>query len=181
MTSFSVVQSTSGDEYVPMVFGAWIDVAAPVFKFSNSSSISLQNAIVGDLVDISLVFDNSEGLSSATNMSLTMQLPPALTPLNLTVDGIAATSFDLDAGVSLGTIASGDSSTVVLSVSVDSVPATNPFIGNATIAFDFEPCGTGDTVSANFITEQVALTVGTGTPTGGSGGGGGGCFLDSFR
>ena len=159
MTSLTVTESTTGDSFSPVLFGAWIDVTAPRFETAGSATLSEDTATKGDQVEVTLVLNNAEGEADALDSVLKLAVPQDITPISLEVGGTPVETFDLEAGVPLGNITAGETITIILTIRVDEVVTDNLYYLKPNLTFEFEPCGEGDRINADFFTESPSLSL----------------------
>jgi len=115
--------STSGDTYVINSLGLQIDINAPVFTINKTANVS--SARTGDLVTYTVAIQNT-GTAAANLVVATDALSDAtdFVPNSLFVNGVQQTNIDIQAGISLGTIAVNQTVTLTYQVNVTG-PLTN--------------------------------------------------------
>ncbi|MEE6131985.1 tandem-95 repeat protein [Priestia sp. GS2] len=115
--------STSGDTYVINSLGLQIDINAPVFTINKMANVA--SARTGDLVAYTVTVQNT-GTAAANLVVATDALSDAtdFVPNSLFVNGAQQTNVDIQAGISLGTIAVNQTVTLTYQVRVAG-PLTN--------------------------------------------------------
>ncbi|WNS46474.1 isopeptide-forming domain-containing fimbrial protein [Paenibacillus sp. MMS20-IR301] len=138
--------TTSGDAYVVNGNGLQIDINAP--KIALTKSASATGTVVGDTITYTVTVNNS-GTASAASVVLSDTLPAGLTFIagSVVVAGASRPTYDITAGIPLGSLALGTSITITYQARVTSLP--NPqFVPNtATAAFTFQSVAGGPIVS----------------------------------
>ncbi|WP_029191295.1 DUF7507 domain-containing protein [Paenibacillus elgii] len=111
-----------------------VSVSAPNISVAKSSAST--DAVVGDTVVYSIVTTNS-GIENVNNVILTDSIPAgtSFVPGSVTVNGTPRPAATPTAGISLGTIAPGTSSTVAFSVTVNTLPSPAQLSNQASVSF----------------------------------------------
>ncbi|MGL5416309.1 MAG: DUF7507 domain-containing protein [Clostridium sp.] len=122
-------------------------------------SVDKSFADIGDIVTYTVTAKNT-GNVAANNVIITDIIPNGTSYVEgtLTVDG-AANPSDLNAGVNVGTVNSGQTVTLVFSVKVDVMPNPNPIPNKADIIYNYtvDPAQPPKTASGttNTVTTQI--------------------------
>ncbi|WP_260510227.1 DUF7507 domain-containing protein [Paenibacillus typhae] len=150
--------TTSGDAYVVNGNALQIDINAP--KISLTKSANVTGTIVGDTVTYTVTVSNT-GTASAASVVLSDTLPAGLTFVagSVVVAGVPRPTYDVTAGIPLGSLALGTSVTVTYQARVTSLP--NPqFVPNtANAAFTFQSVAGGPVVSGVIPSNTNTLPV----------------------
>ncbi|AIQ51776.1 DUF7507 domain-containing protein [Paenibacillus sp. FSL R7-0331] len=150
--------TTSGDAYVVNANALQIDINAPNISLTKGSNVA--GTIVGDTVTYTVTVSNT-GTASAASVVLSDTLPPGLTFVagSVVVAGVSRPTFDITAGIPLGSLALGTSVTITYQARVTSLP--NPqFVPNtANAAFTFQSVAGGPVVSGVIPSNTNSLPV----------------------
>lgn len=151
--------TTSGDAYVVNANALQININAPVISLTKSANVA--GPIVGDTITYTVTINNT-GTASAASVVLSDTLPAGLTFVagSVVVAGVPRPSFDITAGIPLGSLALSSSVTVTYQARVTSLPPSPQNIANsANAAFTFQSVAGGPVVSGVIPSNTVTLPV----------------------
>jgi len=151
--------TTSGDAYVLNGNAIQVDINAPKINLTKSANVS--GPIVGDTVTYTVIVNNT-GTASAASVVLSDALPAGSTFVtgSVVVAGVARPTFDITAGISLGSLALGTSITVTYQAKVTSLPPSPQNIANtANAAFTFQSVAGGPIMTGVIPSNTVTLPV----------------------
>ncbi|MHA6529455.1 DUF7507 domain-containing protein [Paenibacillus sp. BAC0078] len=150
--------TTSGDAYVVNGNALQIDINAPKITLTKNSNVT--GTIVGDTVTYTVITSNT-GTASATSAVLSDVLPSGLTFVagSVVVAGVVKSSYDVTAGIPLGTLAFGTSMTVTYQAKVTSLPGTQIVANTAGVAFSFQSVAGGTIVTGVIPSNTKSLPV----------------------
>ncbi|WP_449601318.1 DUF7507 domain-containing protein [Paenibacillus sp. Marseille-Q9583] len=151
--------TTSGDAYVLNGNAIQVDINAPKINLTKSANVS--GPIVGDTVTYTVIVNNT-GTASAASVVLSDALPAGTTFVtgSVVVAGVARPTFDITAGISLGSLALGTSITVTYQAKVTSLPPSPQNIANtANAAFTFQSVAGGPIMTGVIPSNTVTLPV----------------------
>ncbi|WP_238653269.1 DUF7507 domain-containing protein [Paenibacillus piscarius] len=150
--------TTSGDAYVVNANALQIDINAP--KISLTKNANVAGTIVGDLVTYTVTVSNT-GTASAASVVLSDTLPDGLTFAagSMVVAGVPRPTYDITAGIPLGSLALGTSVTATYQARVTSLPSPQFVPNTATAAFTFQSVAGGPTVSGVIPSNTNSLPV----------------------
>ncbi|WP_150267348.1 DUF7507 domain-containing protein [Paenibacillus tepidiphilus] len=150
--------TTSGDAYVVNANAIQVNINAPVISLTKGSNVT--SPIVGDLITYTVTISNS-GTASAASVVLSDTLPPGLTFVtgSVVVAGVSRPTFDISAGIPLGSLALGSSVTITYQARVTSLPSPQTIANSANAAFTFQSVAGGPTVSGVIPSNTVTLPV----------------------
>ncbi|MDF2927103.1 MAG: hypothetical protein K0R57_6017 [Paenibacillaceae bacterium] len=157
-TSAVLRLTTSGDAYVLNANAIQININDPLILVSKSANRT--GSLVGDTI-IYTVTVNNTGTASATNMIVTDTPPAGSTFIagSVVVGGVPRPTFDIVAGVPIGTLAPGASVVVSYSVSVTSLPSNQQIVNTANASFSFQAFSGGPIVNAIIPSNAVSTPV----------------------
>ena len=146
----AIVRATGvGDSYYPTLVAFQIDVNAPEFVLSSSSSVSTQVAAQGETVTYTVRFDN-QGRADADDVVMKMPLPAGMELSRFRLDGRdgdvmgnTVRTADLASGVPVGDVALGDAIVATLDVVINDLsdaPAPAEFRTQATWDYTYISC-----------------------------------------
>lgn len=144
---------TTGDSFVPTLAAFQIDVNAP--NFTTSTLAPSQDAVeLGDVLTLTSSAHNS-GAADATNVRLQLTLPPGLSLEGVTSDGTAGdvqgaavNAAALDAGIDEGTLATGATRTVVVTLRVTGAPTGGSFFLRPVWHYGYVTCAGSSTTAS---------------------------------
>ncbi|QSF47685.1 DUF11 domain-containing protein [Paenibacillus tianjinensis] len=150
--------TTSGDAYVVNGNALQIDINAPKINLTKSSNVS--GTIVGDTVTYTVTVSNT-GTASAASVVLSDSLPAGLTFVagSVLVAGVSRPTYDISAGIPLGSLALGTSVTVTYQARVTSLPNPQIIPNTANAAFTFQSVAGGPIVSGVIPSNTNSLPV----------------------
>ncbi len=157
-TSAVLRLTTSGDAYALNANAIQVDINAP--RVSVVKSANVTGALVGDTIRYTVTISNT-GTASTTDTILTDPLPNGLTFVagSVTVGGIPRPTNDITAGVPIGTIAPGASSTVAYSARVASMPSPQLAVNTANASFSFQSVAGGPVTNATIPSNSVTIPI----------------------
>lgn len=114
-------------------------VTTPVFQpvIAAAKSSSSQNATVGDTIVYTVNVSNSGNYAASATLTDTIPAGTTLVPNSVLINGFPAPGADPATGIPLGSVAAGASLTVVFSVVIDTLPASQQLSNQAIIAFNY--------------------------------------------
>nr|WP_141504994.1 DUF11 domain-containing protein [Paenibacillus luteus] len=137
-------------------------VTIPVYapNLSIVKSANTTNATVGDQFTYTLLVSNSG--SSAAIVNLTDNIPAGTTfvPNSFRINGVVVPGANPPAGVSIGSVAAGGSSTITFQVQVNSLPSPPQLVNQASSTYTYQiPDGRifSGSLASNTITIPVRL------------------------
>ncbi|MEC0167453.1 DUF7507 domain-containing protein [Paenibacillus graminis] len=150
--------TTSGDAYVVNGNALQIDINAPKISLTKGSNVT--GTIVGDTVTYTVTISNT-GTASATSAVLSDTLPAGLTFVarSVVVAGVSRPSYDITAGVPLGTLTLGTSVTVTYQATVTSLPSPQTVANTANVAFTFQSVAGGSVLTGVIPSNTATLPV----------------------
>lgn len=150
--------TTSGDAYVLNANAIQVDINAP--KVTVTKSANVTGTIVGDTVTYTVTVINT-GTASASNVVLSDVLPAgtSFVSRSVVVAGVSRPSYDITAGIPLGTVAFGTSVIVTYQAIVNSLPSPQTIPNMANAAFTFQSVAGGSVISGVIPSNTVALPV----------------------
>ncbi len=175
---------TTGDSFVPTLAAFQIDVNAP--NLTTSSILpDATNVTTGDTLSVTSVARNT-GLADASSVVFKLAVPDGLALTRFTSDGTdgdangqAVDAAALAAGVDEGSLAPGESRTVVIEMSVEGPPASGLFFVQPLWSYQYLTCGDGSPPRTETFSDGAAVTfvqppapdAGVTDPDAGNGGG----------
>ncbi len=160
-TSAYAQGTTTGDDYTISSVGIQIQVGAPILIASKLVDGVLDvDRNIGDTVTFSISLENS-GTADAYSVIFKDPLESGLSfvPGTFTINGIPQPNPNFTTGVSLGTIAVGDSVTLAFQALITGYPPTGIIFYNSSyIDYNFQPC-LGNLVPLEAGTNQVSITL----------------------
>jgi MYXO-CTERM domain-containing protein len=177
-TSAVLRTQTLDDSYMPVLAGIAIDVNAPTFLYSASTTeIDVTDVGVGDSFTVTATLLN-EGTALADDVSFTLDLPAGISLTSFATDGqpgdfmgAAVDLADLGSGVAMGDIAPGNDRVVTIVLQVDS-PQANAIFIQPVWSYSYTQC-VGMPTTETFSGELAVVTFVPEPGTGGGGQGGG--------
>lgn len=151
--------TTSGDAYVVNANALQININAPVISLTKGSNVA--GPIVGDTITYTVTVNNT-GTASAASVVLSDTLPAGLTFVagSVVVAGVSRPTFDIAAGIPLGSLSLNSSVTITYQARVTSVPPSPQNIANsANAAFTFQSVAGGPIDSGVIPSNTVTLPV----------------------
>ncbi|EDS76854.1 cell surface protein [Clostridium botulinum C str. Eklund] len=137
-TSAIIKFTTTNDTYLPNAVGTQIDINAPVFTITKSSTEDF--VIPNNTVFSYSIAINNTGAIPATNCLLKDTLPQGLTfvPNSLTIDSKSSTA-NIEEGVNLNTIAAGATIKIAFNVTATNFPYDKSLYSNSvTLTYNFQ-------------------------------------------
>lgn len=136
---------TTGDSFAPTLAAFQIDVNAP--NFTTSTLVPSQDSVeLDDVLTLTSSARNS-GAADATNVRFQLTLPTGLALVGVTSDGAngdvqggAVTAVSLDAGIDEGTLATGATRTVVVTLRVTGAPTGASFVVRPVWHYGYVTC-----------------------------------------
>ncbi|MEK5415130.1 DUF7507 domain-containing protein [Paenibacillus sp. FSL L8-0708] len=158
--SSAVLQlTTSGDAYVLNGNAIQVDINAPKINLTKSANVA--GPIVGDTVTYTVTISNT-GTAGAASVVLSDALPAGSTFVtgSVVVAGVVRPTFDITAGIPLGSLALSSSITVTYQAKVTSLPPSPQNIANtANAAFTFQSVAGGPIMTGVIPSNTVTLPV----------------------
>lgn len=150
--------TTSGDAYVLNGNAIQVDINAPKINVTKSANVS--GPIVGDTVTYTVTVSNT-GTASAASVVLSDALPTgsAFVTGSVVVAGVSKPTFDITAGISLGSLALSTSITVTYQAKVTSLPSPQNIANTANAAFTFQSVAGGPIMTGVIPSNTVTLPV----------------------
>ncbi|WP_341347039.1 hypothetical protein [Paenibacillus sp. FSL H3-0469] len=114
-------------------------VTTPVFQpiIAAAKSSSAQNATVGDTIVYTVNVSNSGNYAASATLTDTIPAGTTLVPNSVLINGFPSPGADPATGITLGSIAAGAALTVVFSVVIDTLPASQQLSNQAILAFNY--------------------------------------------
>lgn len=114
-------------------------VTTPVFQpiIAAAKSASAQNATVGDTIVYTVNVSNSGNYAASATLTDTIPAGTVLVPNSVLINGFPSPGADPATGITLGSIAAGAALTVVFSVVIDTLPASQQLSNQAILAFNY--------------------------------------------
>ncbi|MFB9328409.1 hypothetical protein ACFFSY_20960 [Paenibacillus aurantiacus] len=155
-SSAVLILTTSGDAYVLNANAIQININAPNVTLAKSANVS--GAIVGDVITYTATVRNT-GTANASSVVLTDPLPAGLTFVtgSVTVEGVSRPTYDVLAGVPVGTLAINGAVTVTYRATVTSNPAQ--VANTASAAFSFQSVAGGPTITGVIPSNTVTTPI----------------------
>ncbi|MCZ8518554.1 DUF7507 domain-containing protein [Paenibacillus caseinilyticus] len=133
-------------------------VYAPVIGIAKSAGTSA--ATVGDLVTYTLAVTNTGNVGAAVTVTDNIPAGSAFVPNSVTVGGSTVPGANPAAGVNIGTIAAGGSSTLTFQVQVNALPSPPQLVNQGSAAYSSQvPDGRILTGSAASNTVTIPVTL----------------------
>lgn len=155
-SSAVLILTTSGDAYVLNANAIQININAPNVTLVKSANVS--GAVVGDVITYTATVRNT-GTANASSVVLTDPLPTGLTFVtgSVTVDGVSRPTYDILAGVPIGTLAINGVATIAYRATVTSNPTQ--VANTASAAFSFQSVAGGSTITGVIPSNTVTTPV----------------------
>ncbi|SIQ52976.1 DUF7507 domain-containing protein [Paenibacillus macquariensis] len=150
--------TTSGDAYVVNGNAIQVDINAPKINLTKSANVS--GPIVGDTVTYTVTISNT-GTAGAASVVLSDILPTGSTFVSgsVVVAGVSKPSFDITAGIPLGSFALNTTVIVTYQAKITSLPSPQTVANMANAAFTFQSVAGGDFISGVIPSNTVTLPV----------------------
>lgn len=150
--------TTSGDAYVLNGNAIQVDINAPKINVTKSANVA--GPIVGDTVTYTVTVSNT-GTASAASVVLSDALPAGSTFVtgSVFVAGVSKPTFDIKAGISLGSLTLGTSITVTYQAKITSLPSPQNIANTANAAFTFQSVAGGSIMTGVIPSNTVTLPV----------------------
>ncbi|WP_249897756.1 hypothetical protein [Paenibacillus sp. PK3_47] len=150
--------TTSGDAYVVNANALQININAPVISLTKASNVT--SPIVGDTITYTVTVNNT-GTASAASVVLSDTLPSGLTFVagSVVVAGVLRPTYDITAGIPLGSLALNSSVTITYQARVTSLPNPQTIANTANAAFTFQSVAGGPIVSGVIPSNTNTLPV----------------------
>ncbi|WP_091067851.1 isopeptide-forming domain-containing fimbrial protein [Paenibacillus sp. NFR01] len=132
-----------------------LPVYSPVLGIVKSSNIA--NATVGDTITYTLQISNTGNIGAVTTLTDNIPAGSTYVPGSFTVNGTPVAGNPA-AGIAIGTIAAGGSSTVQFQIVVNSLPSPPQLVDQATAAYTYV-VPDGRTVSGSAASNTLTLPV----------------------
>lgn len=123
-----------------------------------TKSANRVNATVGSNVTYTIVAANSGNIAAAVTLSDNIPAGSTYVDGSFAVNGAAVPGANPPAGVSIGSIAAGATSTVTFQVLVNSLPSPPQLVDQATATYTFQP-SSGRTISGSAASNTITLPV----------------------
>ncbi|MFB9754621.1 isopeptide-forming domain-containing fimbrial protein [Paenibacillus hodogayensis] len=152
-------QSVAGGSIISGVIpsnGVTLPVYAPLLSIVKSASTA--NATVGNLVTYTLLVGNSGNIAALTTITDNIPTGSSFVTGSFRVNGVVVANANPAAGVPIGSVAAGATSTVTFQVRVDTLPSPPQLVDQASAAYTFQPPD-GRTVSGSAVSNTVRLPV----------------------
>lgn len=150
--------TTSGDAYVVNGNAIQVDINAPKISVTKSSNVT--GSIVGDTITYTVTVNNT-GTAGAASIVLSDTLPTGTTFVSgsVVVAGVSKPSFDIAAGIPLGSLALNTSITVTYKAKITSLTSPQVVANMANAAFTFQSVAGGPIISGVIPSNTVTLPV----------------------
>ncbi|WP_422661105.1 DUF7507 domain-containing protein [Paenibacillus sp. EC2-1] len=157
-TSFAFQSVAGGSTITGVIPSNSVTVTVLSPNIILTKSANRVNATVGSTVTYTILVANSGNI--AATVSLSDNIPAGSTYVggSFTVNGSAIPGANPPAGVSIGSIGAGASSTVTFQVLVNSLPSPPQLVDQATAAYTFQPSA-GRTISGSAASNTITLPV----------------------
>ncbi|WP_083681674.1 DUF11 domain-containing protein [Paenibacillus sp. FSL A5-0031] len=137
-------------------------VTIPVYapNLSIVKSASTQNATVGNQVVYTLLVANTGSSAAIVNLTDNIPAGTSFIPNSFRVNGIVVAGANPSAGVAIGTIAAGGSSTITFQVQVNVLPSPPQLVNQASATYTYQiPDGRifSGSLTSNTVTVPVRL------------------------
>ncbi|MEW9701735.1 hypothetical protein [Paenibacillus sp. SI8] len=127
-------------------------------KLTITKSASTPNASVGSQVQYTLQIVNSGNIGAVTTITDNIPAGSSFVTGSFRVNGTVISGANPAAGVNIGTVAAGATTTVTFQVQVNSLPSPPQFVNQATAVYTFQPPD-GRTVSGTAASNTVTIPV----------------------
>lgn len=131
-------------------------VFAPDITLEKSANV--QQAVIGNPVTYTLVAGNAGNIAANVTVSDPLPVGSIFVAGSVTIDGVASPSANPVAGIPIGIIDPGGSSTITFTVLVVSEPPNNTLINQSTANFTYQPPD-GRTIPGSTLSNQVVIPV----------------------
>ncbi|MED5016381.1 isopeptide-forming domain-containing fimbrial protein [Paenibacillus chibensis] len=133
-----------------------VTVYAPSITLTKTANKT--NATVGTALTYTVLVKNSGNIGAA--VTFTDNIPTGSTFIagSFTVNGTAVPAGNPAAGVAIGTVAAGATSTVTFSITVNNLPSPSQLVNTASAAFTFQPPD-GRTISGSATSNTLTVPV----------------------
>ncbi len=153
---------TTGDSFVPTLAAFQIDVNAP--NLTTSTLVPSDSAVeLDDVLTLTSTAHNS-GAADATHLRFELTLPPGLTLQSVTSDGTAGDlqgdavdAAALAAGIGEGTLATGATRTVVVTLRVSGAPSSGSFFLRPVWHFGYVTCAGSATTATETYSHSDSI------------------------
>lgn len=150
--------TTSGDAYIVNGNAIQVDINAPRITLSKSTAAT--GAAAGDSILYTVTVNNS-GTANAASVVLSDSLPSGLTfiPGSVTVAGVSRPTYDINAGVPLGSLNLSGSIVVTYRAQIASDSSILQLVNTANAAFTFQSVAGGSIITGVIPSNANTLTV----------------------
>lgn len=155
----AVIQlTTNGDGYLLDGNALQIDINAPALSAVKSTNVP--DAILGDIITYTINVSNTS-LVDATNVMFFDNIPDgsAFVANSITVNGVPQPGTDPVAGVPLGTLLAGASTTVTFQVTVNSGPSPARLLNQAKIGYSAPTVPDGPIINTSVPSNAVEVPI----------------------
>ncbi|QGG57868.1 DUF11 domain-containing protein [Paenibacillus sp. B01] len=156
--SFSFVSIAGGSTITAVIPSNTVStpVYAPVLSLAKTASAAA--ATVGDTITYTIVAANSGSIAASVTLTDNIPAGSSFVTGSFRVNGTVIAGANPPAGVAIGSIAAGGSSTVTFQVNVNSLPAPPQLVDQATAAYTYQPPD-GRTLSGSAASNTVTIPV----------------------
>lgn len=157
MSNRSTVSFTSG-AFSSTTFSN--TVVTPVFQpiLSAQKTASTQNATVGDTVSYTITVSNQGNYGAQINLSDNLPAGTILVPNSVIVNGQPLPAANPAAGIPVGTVAAGATTTITFSVIIDTLPTPQQLVNQASVALSFT-LPDGRNITGNVLSNVLTISV----------------------
>ncbi|MBP3964126.1 DUF11 domain-containing protein [Paenibacillus sp. DLE-14] len=150
--------TTSGDAYVVNANALQININAP--NISTTKSANVTGTVIGDTITYTVTVSNT-GNANAASVVVSDAIPTGSTFVagSVVVAGVAKPTFDIVAGVPIGSLALNSSVTITYKAKVTSLPNPPQIPNVAKAAFTFQSVAGGDVISGVIPSNTVSTPV----------------------
>ncbi|WP_339260754.1 hypothetical protein MKZ12_12990 [Paenibacillus sp. FSL R5-0713] len=135
-------------------------VVTPVFQpiLSAQKTASTQNATVGDTVSYTITVSNQGNYGAQINLSDNLPAGTILVPNSVIVNGQPLPAANPAAGIPVGTVAAGATTTITFSVVIDTLPTPQQLVNQASVALSFT-LPDGRNITGNVLSNVLTISV----------------------
>ena len=128
--------------------------------YAPSKSASVDTAKIGDTFDYTITMNNP-GVAPITNTYFLDPLPSGLSFVlnSVLINNVSTPNVDPNVGFQTPDIPAGGTLTVTFTVSVTSIPASNPINNSAQLRYDYTPVDGGIATTYTTISNNVQVTI----------------------
>ncbi|WP_308634148.1 DUF7507 domain-containing protein [Paenibacillus silvisoli] len=150
--------TTSGDAYVVNANAIQVNINAPVIATTKSANVT--GSVIGDEITYTVTVGNT-GTANAASVVVSDTLPAGSQFIagSVVVAGVAKPTFDITAGVPIGTLALNSSVTLTYKARVTSLPNPPQIANVAKAAFTFQSVAGGDVITGVIPSNTVSTPV----------------------